>query len=168
MDSEIKNRLIGEMESYFGKDKRRIGHAKKVLEFAEEILKEIKILDGLNKAVITAAALLHDIGIHACEKKYNSSEGQLQEKEGPPIARHIMEKLNIEEKIIKEVCDIIASHHSPGEIDTSNFRILYDADWLVNLKDEVDTKDKTNLRNIINKVFLTDRGRELAEKLYLS
>ncbi len=168
MDSEIKNRLVGEMEFYFGKDKRRIGHAKKVLEFAEEILKEVKILDGLNKAVITAAALLHDIGIHACEKKYNSSEGQLQEKEGPPIARHIMEKLNMEEKIIKEVCDIIASHHSPGEIDTLNFKILYDADWLVNLKDEVGREDEVKLRNIIDKVFLTDKGKELAEKAYLA
>lgn len=167
MSPEIKNRLLNEMELYFGKDKKRIDHARKVLRFSEDILNE-NTGNGVDMQVVTAAALLHDIGIHACERKYGSTQGQLQEKEGPPIARHIMEKLNMEEKIIKEVCDIIASHHSPGEVNTLNFKVLYDADWLVNLKDEVDTSDKVKLKEIISKIFLTDKGRELAEKLYLS
>lgn len=133
MNQETKEKLISEMESYFGKDRRRIRHARKVLEHAEELLKKERG-SGANECVVTSAAVLHDIGIHACEKKYGLTAGHLQEKEGPPIARRIMEKLNFEEDVIKEVCDIIASHHSPGEVDTSNFRILYEADRLVNLE----------------------------------
>ena len=133
MNEEVKAKLLNEMESYFGKDKRRIEHARRVLGHAEDILKG-EAANGANKTVVTAAAILHDIGIHACEKKYGLTLGNLQEKEGPPIARRIMEKLNFEEKIIKEVCDIIASHHSPGEVNTSNFRVLYEADRLVNLE----------------------------------
>jgi hypothetical protein len=79
-----------------------------------------------------------------------------------------MEKLHLREEVIKEVCAIIASHHSPGEVDTLNFKILYDADWLVNLEDGVGRKDRGKLEKVINKVFLTETGKELAEKSYLT
>ena len=78
---------------------------------------------------------MHDIGIPDCKKKYKSIEGQLQEIEGPPIAREILKSLNINEEIIKEVWEIIGCHHSPDEIETMNFKIMWDADWLVNLPD---------------------------------
>jgi len=38
------------------------------------------------------------------------------------IARSIMEKLGIKESIIEDVCNIIGNHHSPGKIDTLNFK----------------------------------------------
>ena len=68
---------------------------------------------------------------------------------------------------IEEICQIIAHHHSPGKITSSNFKILYDADWLVNLGDEFDISDKTRVSEIIEKVFLTDSGKELARRRYL-
>jgi len=46
--------------------------------------------------------------------------------------------------------------------------VLYDADWLVNPKDEVNRKDKAKLRGMINKIFLANSGKELAKKTYLS
>jgi hypothetical protein len=91
----------------------------------------------------------------------------LQEIEGPPIARKILKKLEVDNKIIDEVCDIIASHHSPGEIDTANFRIIWDADWLVNLEDEYNIKDKKKLEKVINKIFLTGSGKNMGKSIYL-
>jgi hypothetical protein len=44
---------------------------------------------------------------------------------------------------------------------------LYDADLLVNLKDEMDVKDKAKLEKIINKAFLTDAGKQIAKNTYL-
>jgi len=73
----------------------------------------------------------------------------------------------IDNKIIDEVCDIIASHHSPGEIDTLNFKILWDADWLVNLGDEYNIKNKKKLEKVINKIFLTRTGKDLGKSIYL-
>src|SRR3989338_4760816 len=99
--------------------------------------------------------------------KKKSAAGNSQEIEGPPIARSIMEKLQLKKDVIDEVCQIIAHHHSPGKVDTLNFRVLYDADWLVNLKDEFDTSDREKLDKTIEKVFLTESGRELARKVYL-
>ncbi|MEK6646494.1 MAG: HD domain-containing protein [Candidatus Firestonebacteria bacterium] len=160
---DYKDKVSIEMKKYFGKDIRRILHSEKVLAYTEEILKKEK---G-NRSVVIPAAILHDIGIKECEKKYNSTDGQLQEKEGPPIARQILEKLNILPETIDEVCKLIASHHSPGEIDSTNFKILWDADWLVNLRDEVDTKDKEKLTKLIEKIFTTQAGKDLAYKIYL-
>lgn len=159
----LEAKILGAMESYFGTDARRIRHAKDVLKYAKEILKAEK---GVYE-VIVPAAILHDIGIRECERKYNSTNGQMQEKEGPPIARKILKDLHVDKRAIAEICGIIASHHSPGEIDTANFKIIWDADWLVNLKDEHDIKDKKKLKGIIEKIFLTGAGRGIAEEIYL-
>ncbi|MHB9155628.1 MAG: HD domain-containing protein, partial [Endomicrobiales bacterium] len=90
------------------------------------------------------------------------------EKEGPPVAGRILTEMDYEESNVYEVCAIIAHHHTPGPYESVNFKVVYDADWLVNLQDEVDVKDKTRLKKAIEKIFLTEPGRRLAEKLYLS
>lgn len=159
----IREKLIKELEEYFGDDKKRINHARKVLHFAEVLLKKEK---G-DWHIVIPASILHDIGIKEAEKKYGSAAGHYQEKEGPAIARDILLKLGLKKKDIEEICKIIAHHHSPGKVNTQNFKVLYDADWLVNLKDEVNIKDKEKLEKVINKVFLTDTARELAKKTYV-
>lgn len=160
----IKQELLKELEEYFGGDTKRINHAKKVMDFAEELLMQEKA----DWHIVIPASILHDVGIKVAEQKYGSSAGHYQEKEGPEIARKILLKIGLKKEDINQICEIIAHHHSPGKVDTLNFKVLYDADWLVNLKDEVDTKDKTKLKSIINKVFLTEAGKKLAQKLYLS
>ena len=160
---ELKENLTLAMKEYFGDDKKRIDHALKVTEFAEKILEGEK--EG-NPQVVIGAGLLHDIGIHEAEKKYGSTKGSYQEKEGPPIAKEIMDRLGWKEGVTEEVCRIIGNHHSPGKIDTLNFKILFDADWLVNLKDEYDITNKDKLKKMISKIFLTDTGRKIAEEIY--
>lgn len=159
----LRDKLIKELEGYFGSDTKRINHAKKVMGYADEILKK----EQASWHIVIPASLLHDVGIKVAEEKYGSNTGDLQEKDGPAIARRILLRLGISKERIDEICEIIAFHHSPGKINTQNFKVLYDADWLVNLKDEVDTKDKSRLKEIISKVFLTPTGKELAEKIYL-
>lgn len=160
---DLKDRLISEMRKYFGSDTRRIIHAESVTGYAEEILAKEK---G-SRSVVIAAAILHDIGIKECEKKYNSTDVQLQEKEGPPVARAILKKAGIKQDVIDEVCAIIACHHSPGENDTENFKVLWDSDWLVNFREEYEGKDKKSVEKAISKIFMTGTGRELAIKIYL-
>lgn len=160
----VKADLIGEMEIYFGVDTKRISHARKVTEYARVLLER----EGGEYPVVIGAAVLHDIGIHEAEKKYGSTSGKYQEIEGPPIARGILEKLGFSPDQIHEICEIIAHHHSPGKITTLNFRILFDADWLVNLGDDFDIRDRNKLSHIIEKVFLTASGKALAREIYIS
>jgi len=159
----LKEKLIKELEQYFGSDLKRINHAKRVLDFSEELLRN----EGGDWYIVVPAAILHDVGIKAAEEKYGSNAGHLQEKEGPGIAKKILLKLGVNLKDIDEICQIIAHHHSPGKINTQNFKILYDSDWLVNLKDEVDLKDKDRIKNIIDKVFFTEAARGIAKSVYL-
>lgn len=161
--SATKEALLKAMEAYFGDDARRINHARRVTDHAERLLER----EGGDYPVIIGAGVLHDIGIHEAEKKYGSTSGKYQEIEGPPIAREILKKLGYEDNQIEEICEIIAHHHSPGKINTLNFKVLYDADWLVNLKDEFDIKDKNKLASIIDTVFLTESGKKLARNIYL-
>jgi HD superfamily phosphodiesterase len=151
------------MKGIFGDDRKRIAHTLNVTRHAKLLLKK----ESGSVDVVIPAAILHDIGILEAENKHGSSAGPYQEQEGPPIARSIMGKLGIDEGTIDEVCSIVGNHHSPGKVDTLNFKILYDADWLVNLSDEHDCQDKEKLSRIINKVFLTDSGKKMAKKIYL-
>jgi HD superfamily phosphodiesterase len=160
---ELKNRVEEAMVKYFSGDQRRIQHARQVTANVEEL----QVTEKGDYNVVICAGLLHDIGIHEAERKYHSNAGHYQEIEGPPIARQILTDLGQPAGLIEEVCQIIAHHHSPGRINTTNFRILYDADWLVNLGDEFDVRDQTKLAGIIEKVFLSGRGKELARARYL-
>lgn len=136
------------MKSYFGKDERRIKHALRVTEYAEKILQHEVNAD---KDVVVSAAVLHDIGIHEAERKHGSSAGKYQEIEGPPIAKELMLQEKLSDELIEEVCQIVAHHHTPGVIDTINFKVLYDADLIVNLENRELSKGK----------FLTEGGRKV-------
>ncbi|MBI2934771.1 MAG: HD domain-containing protein [Chloroflexi bacterium] len=159
----IKQRLIDAMEAYFGDDRKRIEHAKKVTGYVEQLIDERNDYD-----VCVAAGVLHDIGIHQAEQKYGSNSGKYQEMEGPGVARPILEGLGFPQRQIDEICEIIAHHHSPGKVTTANFQALYEADWLVNLKDDYGLEDREKLARIIDRVFQTPRGRALAVKTYLT
>ncbi|MDI6763670.1 MAG: HD domain-containing protein [Thermodesulfobacteriota bacterium] len=158
-----RERIGLEMKKYFGADFKRVHHALKVAHHAEQILK----IEGGNPLVVLGAAFLHDIGIHEAEKKHGNTSGHYQEKEGPPIAREILDRLDIEKEIVDEICDIIGHHHHPGEEETLHFQILYEADWLVNIEEEGMTGDREKLEKLIAKVFKTVTGKRLAEELYL-
>ena len=161
----LKNRVAIEMKRYFKVDFKRIGHASRVARYAEQIGRE----EEGNLAVILLAAYLHDIGIKEAERKFDSTAARYQEEEGPPIAREILIKLGTAEEIIDEVCHIIGHHHHPEKEETVNFKSLYDADLIANLEEAQKEKpsDKEALSRILEKSFLTDSGRKLAEKILL-
>ncbi len=153
---------VADMQAYFGEDTRRINHALKVLEYA---LKLCETEPG-DEVIVGLAAALHDIGIHEAERKYNSSAGNYQELEGPAIAADILSDYGLSQEELNHICKIIANHHCAKDIDTPEFRIIWDADWLVNIPDEFDVNDKERMRKLM-KVFKTPKGKQLAEKAFL-
>lgn len=163
MVKEMRENFIKEMKNIFGSDRKRIDHGLSVLKFAEQIQE----IEGGNPIVVTAAAILHDIGIHEAERKYNSAAGKYQEIEGPPIAEKILKKSDIPSSDIEHICRIIANHHSTRNIDTIEFRIIWDADWLVNIPEELPDAGLDKLKKIIDKTFKTSSGRKMATELFL-
>jgi len=160
----LKTHLLAKMHDHFGNDKERIDHAETVLANAEKLVQSEKA----DWHIVIPASILHDVGITVTEAKYGSSAGKYQEIEGPPIAREILLRLGLKMEDIDEICDIIAHHHSPGEQNSDNFRVLYDADSLVNLREVVNGESDEQICTLIEKNFLTKTGRELALKEFVS
>ncbi len=159
----MREKLIQKMKDIFGNDGRRINHALEVLKYAEQI----HAAEGGDSDIVTAAAVLHDIGIHEAERKYGSAAGKYQEIEGPPIAERILKEKGFARETIEHICKIIANHHSARDIDTLEFRVIWDADWLVNIPDECGKMSKNKLKGFIEKIFKTNKGREIAKEVYL-
>jgi putative nucleotidyltransferase with HDIG domain len=159
--SFMRSKLVGEMEKVFAGDQRRIDHAMEVLDYAEEIQRA----EGGDPLVVKAAGILHDIGIPQAQRKYGSAAGKYQEMEGPAIAREILERYDIPADTVDHVCRIVGSHHSGSDIDTIEFRCIWDADHLVNVREEHADEQDIELRKLIDKALKTDKAREMATGL---
>ena len=156
--------VMGDMIRYFENDVRRINHALKVYDFACLIAEESNVR-GSERQVIEITALLHDIGIKEAERKYHSSASNYQEQEGPAIAREILAPYNPDQKLVDRVCYIIGNHHTYTKIDGTDFQILVEADFIVNIYE--DGIKPEVVRSIKKKVFKTEAGTRLIEDMYL-
>ena len=163
MKAALRERVIEAMRRHFGSDGRRIDHTLKVLGYAEAML----AVEPGSRDVVTAAAVLHDIGIPAAERKYGSAAAPYQEAEAPPIAREILRRLDVADEAIEHICLIIGNHHSGRNIDTPEFRIVWDADWLVNGADQLPELPAERRARRIDELFRTAEGKRLATELFL-
>ena len=162
----FKDRVAIEMKRYFQYDFKRIGHATKVARYAERIVKR----EGGDPAVVLSAAYLHDIGIVEAERTHGSVAMHAHhEEKGPPIARKILGRLKAPEELIDEVCAIIGHHHHPRQQETVNFKMVYDADLIVNLEEQQKEApvERGDVVSCIDRDFLTEGGRELARNVLL-
>lgn len=162
----FKDRVAVEMKLYFKRDFKRIGHAAKVARYAEKIVHE----EQGDPAVVLSAAYLYDIGILEAERKHESPRIEHHEDEGPAIAREILERLDAPDPLIAEVCNIVAHHHHPKQEETTNFKVVYDADLIVNLeeKQKKNPMDDAALREVVQSGFLTETGRTVAQEVLLA
>ncbi|MBW8015516.1 MAG: HD domain-containing protein [Planctomycetes bacterium] len=158
----IKEKLIAEMKAIFAGDEKRINHALAVLDRAETINKS----HGADELIVSATAILHDIGIQEAERVHGSNAGKYQEIEGPPIAEKILKKLNLPGETIDRVCKIIANHHSAKDkptAETKEFEVIWDADWLINFCEIYTGIDPAKKAELIECIFKTQKGRQLAK-----
>jgi len=160
MRKEVTKKMI----EYFQMDVKRINHSLKVFVFAQ-IISDDQSLDKKTKEIICYASILHDIGIKQAEKKYNSSKGKYQELEGPFIAREMLSDLKISDEIIDRVCYIIGNHHSYTKVDSIDFQIIFEADFLVNIFE--DEMSKEAIENIKENIFKTETGKKFIRTMYL-
>lgn len=164
-DEQLVERIGTQMSLYFGQDVRRIDHARRVAHYAERLLG----FEEGRREVVLSAAYLHDIGIKEAERKYSSTAARYQHQEGPPIAREILTAVGAGADLIDEVCDIVGHHHNPRPQETRNFKVVYDADLIVNLEDK--QKEKTlspaTVAKLASERFLTAAGQELGRKLFI-
>lgn len=151
--------------AYDAGDPRRVHHFMKVYAFAR-LIGQAEGLDEQTQEILDAAALLHDIGIHAAERKFGACGGPLQEAEGPSAALPLLKQAGADEAACEQVCWLIAHHHSPGASDALPFRILLEADFLVNAYE--DALPPEACRTARTRLFRTRTGTQYLDDLFLT
>jgi HD superfamily phosphodiesterase len=151
------------MVSYYQGDPEHIAHFAKVYSFAKLIGEEEHLCEE-TQYILEAAALVHDIGIKPALAKYGSSQGPLQEKEGPAEAEKLLRELGFDEKVIRRVSYLVGHHHTYSAIEGLDYQILVEADFLVNYYEEGMSTEA--IRKSVKKIFRTETGKKLAREMF--
>jgi urease accessory protein UreE len=160
-----RDKIIEAMKKVFEAVPYGIDHTLRVLNNAEVIMTG-EVISDTEKELVSIIAILHDVGAIEAQNKYGSMEGSYQEKEGPAVARAILEQVGYDSEKIERVCYVIGNHHTPSKIDGLDFQIQWEADLLENLAYLDISKDEKELKEYINSNFKTDTGKKLAYKRF--
>ena len=153
--------LLCRMFEFDEGDAKRIQHLIKVYEFAHLI----GVSEGIaaeTQRILDAAAILHDIGIVPCERKYGRCNGKMQEKEGPAYAEAMLKDYGrYTDAEIERICYLIAHHHTYSNVDGIDYRILLEADFIVNaFEDGLSAEAVLNGRR---EIFETASGKHMLD-----
>ena len=152
------------MIDYNNGDPKRIQHTTKVHAYASMIGK-CEELDEETQFILESAALVHDIGIRASEKKYGHQNGKLQEQEGPAVARELLMRLGgFTNQQIERICWLVGHHHTYHVCEDLDYQILIEADFLVNLFE--DEESPNAIRAVRKNIFRTESGTRMLETMY--
>ncbi|MGN0596971.1 MAG: HD domain-containing protein [Ruminiclostridium sp.] len=155
--------LAKAMIDYYRNDPKRINHFIKVHAFAKEI-GELENLSEETLFILETAAYVHDIGIKNSELKYGSSAGKYQEIEGPAEAEKLLSQLGFDKRVINRVSYLVGHHHTYDKVDGEDYRILIEADFIVNAYE--DCMSKESIENVRSKIFRTKSGTEILDTLF--
>lgn len=159
----LLNRLMLKMVKFDAGDPKRIQHFVKVASFARTI-GETESLPQPELFTLAAASIVHDIGIRPAIEKHGSSSGKLQEQEGPAPARAMLSDLGFDTQTIERVAFLVGHHHTYDAIDGADYRILVEADFLVNLYENGCSENAVLAAR--EKVFRTRTGTALLNAMF--
>ena len=155
--------LFHEMILFDRGDPDLIQHFTKVHSYCC-LIAESEGLDAPALQVLEAAALVHDIAIPLCNKKYGAHPGPLQEMEGPPLARKLLSGLAFSEDEIARVCTLVGEHHTYNPIDGIDHQILVEADFIVNSFEN--NLPPETLRHTYEHIFATASGKRIYAAMF--
>ena len=140
-----------------------IDHLIKVWTYAKTI-GELEGLDQETQYILEAAAITHDIACPLCRRKYGSTNGKLQEKEGGPLVRNFLADTGMTADQISRIAFLVGHHHTLTEIDGLDYQILVEADYIVNATENEYTD--SNILTFMEKVMRTQSGKQLLLRVF--
>ena len=162
---QIVASILADMVEHEQGQPKHIQHFLKVHAFARYIGQKEQ-LDEKTLFTLELAALVHDIGINPSLAKYHSSAGQYQQIEGPPLARRMLARYDIANDMIERGCYLVAHHHTYTQLEGLDYRILVEADFLVNLYE--DQSSVHAIQTALSRYFTTETGRWLLQTMFLA
>jgi hypothetical protein len=139
---------------YLEKNDFGIAHTQRVFEIAK---KHFSVKPGFEELTFTAI-IFHDIGGSSIKDQY---------EKGPQITIRILKSQSYPQAFIKQVCEIISTHHEHPECPSEPFKALYDSDKLVMFSPEeyphYNAREGFDWDKIVSLIY-TAKGQDLAEK----
>ena len=140
---------------------RRTKHILMVHSLAKSIGSE----EGLTleqQQIVQSAAILHDIAIKKCKRKYNDTSIEKQKLECIPIAKKFLKACNYVPSYTEKILDLIYHHHDYDTFKGIEHQVLIEADLIVNCLENKSHKEKAS---DVAVHFHTKTGKELLHKL---
>lgn len=157
--SEAIIKMIGNSEG----SQYDICHFLKVWAYAKNI-GEQEGLDERTQQTLEFAAIVHDIACPSLRREYGNSPHDLQEKYGPPMVREFYRDSGMSEEMLERICYLVGHHHTFTDVDGLDYRILLEADFLVNAGEN--EKYRNSVDRFRQEVFRTKTGTALLNSMY--
>ena len=163
MDNKTVADLMLRMIAYSDGNLHDIAHFIKVHSYA----RTIGIQEGLpdyEQETVELAAIIHDIACPLCRIKYGNTNGKHQEEESAPLVREILEGIDIPEAMADRINYLVSHHHTYTNVDGIDYRILLEADFLVNADESNMSADA--ILNARSSFYETKTGIALLDSIY--
>lgn len=161
-DGLFKDKVAVEMKRYFKSDFKRISLSSKLARFAENIAKKT---EGANVAIILCAAYLLQIGYTKANSVSTSVQLEDLQKESPPVAEELLEKLGAKNELISQVVTIISGNRPDDSVTAMAYDIVMDAYHLTELERMIKEEGESSLDNLQSPQLSTEHAREEANLL---
>ena len=161
---EFVSSVMAAMVAHAQGNLKDVAHLLKVWGWA----RTIGISEGLDPAtqeMLELTAIVHDIACPLCRKKYGNSAGHLQEKESDPLVREFLAPLGVEGDQLDRIAFLVSHHHTYEGVDGIDYRILLEADFLVNAHEG--GKSRAAIDAAKKNFFRTETGTRLLRDLYV-
>lgn len=157
------NNVLTKMIVYSDGNKHDIAHFLKVYSYAR-MIGEMENLTERQQETLEIAAVIHDIACPVCREKYGDTNGSNQEKESPELVENFLKDVEIDTEMKSRINYLVSHHHTYTNVDGIDYRILLEADFLVNA-DESEMSEAAIL-TARERVFKTNTGKKLLTSIY--
>lgn len=159
----IQARITQKMVDFYQGNLSDIEHFLKVHAYAA-LIGQLERLDEHTQNTLEIAAIVHDIACPLCRKKYGSAKGSLQEKESEDLLRPFLAEFSLSGDLVERVIYLVSHHHTVTGVDGDDYRILLEADFLVNASEGHLSKEQ--IQAFYDEVVRTTAGKALFKSVY--
>ena len=160
---EFVSTVMAAMVAHADGNLKDVAHLAKVWAWA----RTIGVAEGLDPATqetLELTAIVHDIACPLCRRKYGSSAGHLQEQESDALVREFLGPLGVSGAQLDRIAFVVSHHHTYEGVDGIDWRILLEADFLVNADEG--HKGHSAIDAAAEGFFRTETGNRLLRDMY--
>ena len=151
------------MIEYYRGDSHQIQHFAKVHTYSR-LIGTLEGLDEETMITLEMAALVHDVGIKAGMEKYGRGNGKIQEELGPAIAEELLTGLGVDPDRVARISYLVGHHLTYTNVEGLDYRILLEADFLVNLHEEKEPME--GIVKAYEEIFRTEAGKKIVKTMF--